>query len=236
MWMTCPGSADAAANVNLMRDRGHEDRERKPSDKEKLEDAVRHLASLLEEVKHEEGKERHAKRRHEFEIQESMERLQQLRMEQVDLQAALQHAELDGKLDRVHDLQKAMISIEHEVQRGELELQQVIMERERDAERRDLLRMTDRLEYVASWRDVAFDSAQAVLMATQAVVEIHLAQNDPKRAAETLEELLLRIAGTGSRTAIRFALKDLYMELELPDRAVEHMLQIIVENSPTHGE
>ena len=72
-------------------------------------------------------------------------------------------------------------------------------------------------------------------MATQAVVELHLASGELPAAAEKLEGLLERIEGTGNRTAIRFALKDIYVELRQYDRAAEHMFQVIVENSPRKG-
>ena len=168
---------------------------------------------------------------HEAEIRERMERLRELRIRQVDYQAILERAALDQDHDRVHALRRELVEIEHELQRGQLELEGVMMDREREAERRDLVTMTDRLEYVAGWREVAFDPPQAIMMATQAVVELHMARDDAKGAVQVLEETLSRVEETGSRSAIRFALKDLYAELGQHDRAIEHMVQVILENA-----
>jgi hypothetical protein len=168
---------------------------------------------------------------HEAEIRERMEQLRQLRIKQVDYQAMLERAALDQDHDRVHAMRRKLVEIEYELQHGQLELEGVMMDREREAERRDLVTMTDRLEYVAGWREVAFDPPQAVMMATQAVVELHMARDDAKGAVQVLEETLSRIEGVGSRSAIRFALKDLYTELGQHDRAIEHMVQVILENA-----
>lgn len=91
--------------------------------------------------------------------------------------------------------------------------------------------MRERLDYVSDWRSVAFDPQEAVIMATQAVVETGLASEDPHKAAETLEELLGEIDDLGSRTAIRFALRDLYTELGRLEKAGEHMKQVVRENA-----
>jgi hypothetical protein len=195
---------------------------------EQYEEAKGFLEAMLD-TRHAQELERREREEH---ARAMMDQLRTLRVRQVDLQRVLEHAAMDQDEDRAHGVRRELIEVEHELQRGQLELERLMMERERDAERRDLLRMTDRLQYVASWRDVAFDSPQAVMMATQAVVELHLASNDAAGAARKLEELLDCIGGTGNRTAVRFALKDIYVELDQLDRAVEHMLQVIRENSP----
>lgn len=163
--------------------------------------------------------------------QEHMEQVRQLRVRQVELQAKLERAGLDSDTDLVQTLQRQMVEIQHDIRTAELELERIMFERQRQAERRDMITMTDRLEYVAGWRDVAFDPPQAVMMATQAIVELHMARDDAPGAVAMLEETLDRVKATGVRTAIRFALKDLYTEMEEFGKAAEHMLQVILENA-----
>jgi hypothetical protein len=69
------------------------------------------------------------------------------------------------------------------------------------------------------------------MMATQAVVESAFVGGGSERASELLEGLLGEIRDVGSRTAIRFALRDLYGESNRPDAATEHLKQIILENA-----
>ena len=45
------------------------------------------------------------------------------------------------------------------------------------------------------------------------------------------EHLLKKIDWLGARTALRFALKDLYGEIAAPDQAMEQMIQVILENA-----
>ena len=206
-------------------------REHRKTEIEALDEVLRNLAAVLEEVRPVLGKAGRPEAHYEYAIQEAMERLRQLRLQQVDLEAAMERAAIDNQELRVRDLRRALVEVQHELQRGQLELERVMMDRESEVEQRDLRRMADRLEYVASWGEVAFDSMQAVVMATQAIVEIHLAADDVAGAIEQLEGLLPRIEKCGSRTAIRFALKDLYMEKGEPQRAADHMLQVVVENS-----
>lgn len=238
MLTTSAVSANAAAKVQNPGDHPHDGRSSESphrqtdrNEKETLRDILHNLEAFLEQLQPEEEGRGRPEEQYEVAIQEAMERLRELRLQQVDLQAAMERAALDNQHLRVRDLQRALVDVQHELQRGEFELQRVMMDREREVERRDLRRMADRLQYVASWGEVAFDSMQAVVMATQAIVEIHLAQDDVAGAIEQLEGLLPRIEKCGSRTAIRFALKDLYMEKGQPQRAADHMLQVVVENS-----
>jgi hypothetical protein len=164
-------------------------------------------------------------------IHDMMEELRQLRIMQVNLERDMQHAEVSSDHLKHRDLQREMIELQHQMQVSQLELEGVMVERERDTERRQMSAMNERFEYVAGWREVAFDPAQAVMMATQAIVELHLAMDDANGAAHNLEALLEKVDGAGSRTAIRFALRDIYTELGRLDKAAEHMSQVILENS-----
>ena len=67
-------------------------------------------------------------------------------------------------------------------------------------------------------------------MATQSIVELHLASGDPEAAAEQLEQLLDKSKNVGARTAIRFALKDIYTEMGKMRSASKHMVQVVLEN------
>ncbi|UCE59645.1 MAG: hypothetical protein JSU63_19650, partial [Phycisphaerales bacterium] len=97
--------------------------------------------------------------------------------------------------------------------------------------RHELMRMTDRLEYVSNWRDVAFSTPHAVMMATQSIVELFVGRGEPQHAAQILTKLLESIEQLGSRTAIRFALKDVYMAVDDVEQAARQMTLVIQENS-----
>lgn len=186
------------------------------------------LREFMQQAQAREGRERAAQ---DAAMHEMMEHLRQLRVRQVDLQRVMQHAEVNADHLKVRDLQREMIELEHELQVGQLELEGMMLERERDAQRRQMMTMNERFEYVAGWREVAFDPRQAVMMATQAIVELHLGHEDARGAVEKLENLLTQVEGVGTRTAIRFALRDIYTELGDPARATEHMAQVVLENS-----
>ncbi len=153
------------------------------------------------------------------------------RMREVEIQAAAETMELEGKHNETVALQRELVHVRAELERRELQLELRRSDINRQAERHDMLRMRDRLEYVSDWRGVAFDPQEAVMMATQAVVESAFAGGGSERATELLEGLLGEIRDVGSRTAIRFALRDLYGESGRPDAATEHLKQIILENA-----
>ena len=178
-----------------------------------------------------EAQERRVRQEMEAELDRLHAELQELHVREVDLRAVMQTRELEGQPGEVHELRRELVHVRHEIERNELEVQRLMLERDRQAERYDLMRMADRLEYVSNWREVAFDPAEAVMMATQAIVELHLTAGDPERAAEVLEQLLNRVDELGSRTAVRFALKDVYAEMDRPEQAAEHMIQVIQENA-----
>lgn len=177
--------------------------------------------------------EERAQRRHnlEAELREIMERARELRLHQVALQAELERAEIDQEGGKAQDFRRELVDVEHQLRITEIEAQRLMEAREQDNERRNILTMTDRLGFVERWEEVAFHGPRAVMMATQAIVELHLANGDVRGATERLEELLGQVDGVGSRTAIRFALKDLYSELGKPKRAAEHMFKVILENA-----
>jgi len=158
-------------------------------------------------------------------------RLHELRVREVELQATMQQLEISGRPKDAEGLQRELIEIHKESQMTMLELEQQQRELERLHERRELGHMQDRLNFIGHWRDVAFDSQQAIMMATQSLVEMHVGSGDAAAAAQTLERLLTKIDWVGARTALRFALKDLYGELEKPDQAKEQMIQVILENA-----
>jgi|GEM_PF-2216193 len=171
------------------------------------------------------------RRKLQQEIQELEQAHLDLQMQELNLQTELQRQEIDGKRDDVMNLQRELIEIRAQRERNELEMERRRSELNHQEERRDILRMRERLDYVSDWRSVAFDPQEAVMMATQAVVETGLARENPHEAADTLEELLGDIDDLGSRTAIRFALRDLYAELGRLDKAAEHMKQVVRENA-----
>ncbi len=161
--------------------------------------------------------------------------LHELRLREVELQARMQQLEISGRPKDAEGLQRELIELHRQSQMTMLELDRQHRELERLHERRELGHMQDRLDFIGHWRDVAFDSQQAVMMATQSLVEMHVAGGDAKSAVEVLEQLLKKIDWLGARTALRFALKDLYGELERPDRVQDQMIQVILENAGGKG-
>lgn len=166
----------------------------------------------------------------EREMYELERELIEQRMRVVDLQATAETLELEGKHEEYSAIRRDLVRVRAELERRELQLELRRSDVNRQAERYEMLRMRDRLEYVSDWRGVAFDPQEAVMMATQAVVESAFVGGGLERASELLEGLLGEIHDVGSRTAIRFALRDLCDESGQPDAATEHLKQIILEN------
>ncbi|MBU0718489.1 MAG: hypothetical protein KJ749_09600 [Planctomycetes bacterium] len=175
-------------------------------------------------------------------IEDELDRLQAELLELRRLRLDLRERELearpvrsdppDEEREREHqEVLDEFSRVERQIQRIELEIQARHMERQRLAERRELKQMTERFEYVANWREVAFDPRDAVMMATQAIVELHVMTGEPVDAIEPLERLLAEVKDVGSRTAVRFALKDIYLELGRLDQAQEQMIEVFLENS-----
>jgi hypothetical protein len=157
--------------------------------------------------------------------------LHELRVRESDLRAAMDQMQLAGRHDDAHKMERELVQLRHARERIELEMDRRIEHERREAERRELAMMTDRLDYVDNWHHIAFDPQRAVMMATQAIVEIHMASGRPQQAVEILEGLMERVEALGSRTAIRFALRDIYMETGTPELAAQHMVKVILENS-----
>lgn len=153
------------------------------------------------------------------------------KMRQAGLRADMQTLTIEGKQDEADAILRNLRYIAVEIQRHERQLELRRSDFNRQAERYEMLRMRDRLQYVSDWRSVAFDPQEAVMMATQAVVESAFVGGGIERAVELLEGLLGEIHDVGSRTAIRFALRDLYDESGQPDAATEHLKKIILENA-----
>ena len=176
-------------------------------------------------------REQQAQMQLEMEVDRLHAEIQELRVRELDLRTNVETMELEGRPGDAHDLRRELVRVRYELQRHQLELEQLLTEQHRQAERRELMRMEERLEYVSNWKDVAFDPRDAVMMATQSIVELHMMRGEPQGAAEALGQLLERVEELGSRTAIRFALKDLYAEIGNGERAQEHMANVIMENA-----
>ncbi|MHC4697696.1 MAG: hypothetical protein ACYTFA_13240 [Planctomycetota bacterium] len=165
-------------------------------------------------------------------MQHLHEKIHDRRMTQVEVEAELQRAQINNQGEKVvRELQRQLVEIQRELRQLELELVQHQRLYETGVERHEVMRMRERLEYVSNWGDVAFAPDRAVMMATQAIVEMCVGGEEPERAAEILGKLLDRVEQLGSRTAIRFALKDVYMVMEDPERATNEMKMVIVENA-----
>lgn len=167
----------------------------------------------------------------ERELHELERELIEQKMRQAGLRADMHTLNLEGKQDDADAILRNLRYIAVEIQRHERQLELRRSDVNRQAERYEMLRMRDRLQYVSDWRSVAFDPQEAVMMATQAVVESAFVGGGIERAVELLEGLLGEIHDVGSRTAIRFALRDLYDESGQSDAATEHLKKIILENA-----
>lgn len=170
----------------------------------------------------------------EAQVAELENRLHGLRLREVELQATIEQLSVAGRPKEAEHLQQEMIELHRQTQMTMLELEQQHRELDRVRERREIGYMQDRLDFIGHWRDVAFDPQQAVMMATQSIVETHVATGDVISAVQVLEDLLEKIEWLGARTALRFALKDLYGEMEQPERVQDQMIHVILENAGGH--
>jgi len=169
------------------------------------------------------------------ELEARMHRLQEeihdLRVEEAEFVAQFERAHLEQREEEAHDLRLRLLDVEHEIRRRELDLARIERMHDNLEERHELMRMTDRLEYVSNWGDVAFNAPRAVMMATQAIVETALVQGEPEHGVSALSSILENVTHLGSRTAVRFALKDIYTAMGKPDEAVQQMALVIQENA-----
>jgi len=154
-----------------------------------------------------------------------------LRRHEVDLRTQMEQLSVSGRPGDAAGVQLEVIEVNRQIEMTQLELEQHQRELERVQERREIGHMQERLEYVANWRDIAFDPQQAVTLATQSLVELHVAQDDAPGAAQALEALLDRVEWTGARTTLRFALKEIYHDMGQPEQAADQLVKIILENS-----
>lgn len=83
-------------------------------------------------------------------------------------------------------------------------------------------------ELVERMRDVSFDPSMAAVIAVNGIKD--LPAGKPEQKAETLEKVLRESHTQGVRNAIHFALKDLYLATNRPERATEHLRAIVLEN------
>jgi len=225
----------------------HDRRERELQEQQELRELEMQRARLEVELAEIEAAQRRLQERHRPGDEEAEQRhlsippelakfgleheLHELRLKESELRAIVEKMELAGRHDEARAAQQELVGVRHEMELRDLEIDRLLEPQRREAERRELAMMTDRLGYVDNWHRIAFDPQRAVMMATQAIVEIHMASGQPDQAVEMLEGLLERVEEQGSRTAIRFALRDVFMERGEPERAAEHMVQIILENS-----
>ena len=134
----------------------------------------------------------------------------------------------EQQLREVHfELQR----LEIEAERSEMGLQRLEEVRERRMERSNIESMMDRIDYVANWKDIAFESDLAVSMAVQGIVEMQFTVGESGEAIEILSDLLERVEHVGARTALRFAIKDVAASKGEVHRATEQLRMIVLENA-----
>jgi hypothetical protein len=105
------------------------------------------------------------------------------------------------------------------------------------AERREEMRrrmemMGERMQFMGRWQEAVRLPSRAVMMATHALVEIGDRSQRREATLEQLNELLSTVDAVEARTAIRFALKEIYQETGAYDNAMEQMRLVIIENAP----
>lgn len=188
------------------------------------------LRALAEELAHRGRWD--AARRTEVEVDRLREVIRRLKHQATQLHFALDDAERAEIAPREIDrLRLEMEFVHQEIAAHEEQIARAIEYQRRELEQEHLTTMAHRLEYVSHWEEVAFDPKRAVMMATQALVELEMGRGQPAEAAATLESLLEQVHELGGRTAIRFALKDVYTEMDQPGEAREQMIQVILENA-----
>lgn len=113
----------------------------------------------------------------------------------------------------------------------ESDLNRLLSERRRVMEERELQMQQHRLNYVSGWHEVAFDPRQALVMSVQAIVDLASRGGRLDEAEKALLDLLAETNDVGGQTAIRFALKDVYLAQNKPERAAEQMILAARANS-----
>ena len=171
------------------------------------------------------------------ELDERLERLHDeldaLRLREIDIRAALEKAKIDplGRPDEgLVKMWEEFPHLQLDIERRELEIARLQRRREQ-LEQQGRMQWMEKRQHAPDRHRAAFDAVDAVIVATHAVVDIHRGADDLEGAAEVLEGLLQRIDEPAARTFIRFTLRDIYMELERPARAADHLVEIIIENA-----
>lgn len=132
---------------------------------------------------------------------------------------------------RLRDVQLELQRLEIEAERTEIGLQRLEEVRERRMERSNIESMMDRIDYVANWKDIAFESDLAVSMAVQGIVEMQFGAGESSKAIEILSDLLEQVEEVGARTALRFAIKDVASSKGEVHQATEQLRMIVLENA-----
>lgn len=101
--------------------------------------------------------------------------------------------------------------------------------REPDFERpEEFGRMYAWMEVIERMGDMAFNPEVAGLIAIGAIKDD--IPRDPRRRIEDLDNLLDRTRTIGLRNALRMGLKDLYLQTEQPEKALDQMRAMLAEN------
>lgn len=170
------------------------------------------------------------------ELDEQLERLHDeldaMRLREIDIRAVLEKSKIGPLRDgeALWKMAEELMQLQPDIERRELEIARLQRQREQ-LERRGRMQWMEQRQHAPDRHRAAFDAVDAVIMATHAVVDIHRDAGGLEGAAEVLEGLLQRIDEPATRTFIRFTLRDIYMELEQPARAADHLVEIIIENA-----
>ena len=118
----------------------------------------------------------------------------------------------------------------------EVQLMRQEMERQQREEAEHRMQMMGgRIQFIERWQEAVRHPSQAVMMATQAIVEIADQAERMEAAVEQLNDLLESVERVEARNAIRFALKEIYQETNQYNKALEQMRLVIMENAPQVG-
>ncbi|UCC29975.1 MAG: hypothetical protein JSU86_17465 [Phycisphaerales bacterium] len=174
-----------------------------------------------------------SRRKLDEQLQRLHDELDALRLREIDIRAALEKSKLglpERDLEALSKMALELMRIQSDLERRELQIARLQRQRGQ-LERRGRLQWMEQRQHTPDRHRAAFDAVDAVIMATQSVVDIHRDADGLEQAAEVLEELLQRVDEPSARTFIRFTLRDIYMELEQPARAADHLVEIIIENA-----
>jgi hypothetical protein len=143
-----------------------------------------------------------------------------------------------SEVEQIREHERRMREVQFELQRSEIEAERSEMtlrrleeDRERRMERTNIDSMMHRIDYVANWKEVAFESDLAVSMAVQGIVEMQFGAGGSGEAIEILSDLLEQVEDIGARTALRFAIKDVATTQGELHQATEQLRMIVLENA-----